>query len=162
VLVDPFEDGADAGYTDVLVPTDGSEGAEAAAPHGAAVAARYEATLHALCVVDVQAAGGPFDAGGLDAAFVERLEGEAREAVDRVLERVAAAEPDVATASAVERSDPFVGAAPGIEEYVTENGVDLVVMGSHGRSGLGRRLLGSVTSTLLRTANVPVIVVRRD
>lgn len=45
-------------------------------------------------------------------------------------------------------------------DYVDDNGVDLVVMGTHGRSGVARYLLGSVTAKTVRTAGVPVLTVR--
>uniref|UniRef100_UPI00387E9FE4 universal stress protein n=1 Tax=Haloarcula regularis TaxID=3033392 RepID=UPI00387E9FE4 len=47
-----------------------------------------------------------------------------------------------------------------IQAYVEDNDVDLVVMGTHGRTGLERYLLGSVTEKLVRTAPVPVLTVR--
>jgi nucleotide-binding universal stress UspA family protein len=162
VLVDTGGDVADAGYERVLVPTDGSENAVRATPHGTAIGARYGATLHALSVVDVQSAGGAFSAGGLDAAFVERLEARGESAVEAVVSAVHDDVPDLSVETAVVRSTSFGGVAPGITEYVEAHDIDLVVMGSHGRSNLGRQVLGSVASTLLRTLDVPVMVVRRD
>ncbi len=156
---DTTPEGAD--YSRVLIPTDGSENAERAAPHGIAVAERYDAAVHVLNVVDLQAAGGPFDAGGLDAEFIERLEAEGRESVDGVVDEIEAAAPDLTVTTAVERTASFDGAGAGIGEYVEEHGIDLVVMGSHGRSNLERQLLGSVTSTVLRMVDVPVLVVER-
>jgi nucleotide-binding universal stress UspA family protein len=47
-----------------------------------------------------------------------------------------------------------------IQNYVEDNAVDLVVMGTHGRTGLDRYLLGSVTEKLVRTSPVPVLSVR--
>ncbi|MEF8824887.1 MAG: universal stress protein [Halapricum sp.] len=64
--------------------------------------------------------------------------------------------------TAVERTTSFEGAAAGVREYVEENGVDLVIMESHGRSNLKRQLLGSVASTVLPTVDVPVLVVKRS
>jgi nucleotide-binding universal stress UspA family protein len=51
--------------------------------------------------------------------------------------------------------------APTFRAYVQEHGLDLIVMGSHGRSNLRRQLIGSVASTVLRTVGVPVLVVTR-
>ncbi|WP_254839762.1 universal stress protein [Natronomonas marina] len=164
VFVVPGPDGdagEPAGYARVLVPTDGSENAEAAAPHGAEVARQFGSTLHVLSVVDLQAAGGLFDAGGLDAAFVERLEADGQVAVDRAVSEVGKLAPDVAVRTAVERVAADADAAVGIREYVEDADIDLVVMGSHGRSNLGRQLLGSVASTVLRTVDVPVLIVKR-
>jgi nucleotide-binding universal stress UspA family protein len=163
VLVVPGEDdgGTGAEYTRVLLTTDGSENAEVAVPHGVAVARRFDSTVDVLNVVDVQAAGGAFGAGGLEREFLERLDARGREAVDSVAERIEADAPDLPVETAVERTTSFDGAAAGIRAYVETNDVDLVVMGSHGRSGLGRQLLGSVASSVLRTVDVPVLVVKR-
>jgi nucleotide-binding universal stress UspA family protein len=70
-------------------------------------------------------------------------------------------DPDLSVEPAVVRTADFDGVAAGVREYVREEGVDLVVMGSHGRSNLRRQLLGSVASTVLRTVDVPVVVVPR-
>ena len=148
-------------YSRILLPTDGSENAETATRHGAALADRYGAAVHVLNVVDIQAAGGTFNAGGLNEAFVERLEESGRDAVDSAADAIETTAPDVPVETAVERTDSFDGVAPGIREYVSDNDIDLVVMGSHGRSNLQRQLLGSVTSHLVRTVSVPVLVTPR-
>lgn len=153
------ENGAD--YARVLLPTDGSENAETATRHGATIARNYGSAVHVLNVVDLQASGGMFSAGGLEREFVERLEARGTEAVDGIASDLAGVAPDVEVQTAVERTASFEGAAAGIREYVAENDIDLVVMGSHGRSNLKRQLLGSVASTVLRTADVPVLVVKR-
>lgn len=164
VFAVPGEDGVSEtgeGYSRVLVPTDGSENAEAATPHGVAVAQRFESTVHVLSVADLQAAGGAFDAGGLERELIERLEARGQEAVDRVRDEITDTDPNVEVQTAVERSTSFEGAAAGVRDYVRNTGVSLVVMGSHGRSNLGRQLLGSVASTVVRTVDVPVLVVKR-
>lgn len=145
----------------LLVPTDGSENAATAAPHGAALASHVGATVHLLNVVDIQSAGGPFAAGGLDAEFVDRLETRGAEAVDRLADALHDADTDVPVETAVVRTTAFDGVATGICDYVADADIDLIVMGSHGRSNLRRSLLGSVASTVLRTVGVPVVVVPR-
>jgi nucleotide-binding universal stress UspA family protein len=164
VFVVPDETGdpaAESRYRRILLPTDGSENADAAVPHAAAVARQYDAVVHVLNVVELQAAGGLFSAGGLDEAFVERLETRGRETVERVEGELRGGDPDLGVETAVERSTSFDGAADGVREYVSEAGIDLVVMGSHGRSNVGRQLLGSVASAVLRTVDVPVLVAKR-
>ena len=155
----PGPDGLD--YSRILVPTDGSENAGTATPHVAAVADRYDATVHVLNIVDIQAAGGAFNAGGLDETFIERLEENGRDAVTATADELQTTAPDVSVETAVTRTDSFDGVAAGIREYVSDRDIDLVVMGSHGRSNLKRQLLGSVTSQLLRTVDVPVLVTPR-
>jgi nucleotide-binding universal stress UspA family protein len=150
-----------AEWSRLLVPTDGSERAEAAVRHALPFAQRADATVHVLNVVDLQAAGGVFDAGGLEEEFVDRLETRGRDAVERVADEIRDATPSLAVETAVVRTRGFEGVAAGIGEYVADNGIDLVVMGSHGRSNLRRQLLGSVASSVLRTVEVPVLVVPR-
>ncbi|MEF8824888.1 MAG: universal stress protein [Halapricum sp.] len=57
------KDKRESDYSRILVTTDGSENAEVAIPHGIAIAQRYESDVHVLNVVDLQAAGGVFNAG---------------------------------------------------------------------------------------------------
>jgi nucleotide-binding universal stress UspA family protein len=91
-------------------------------------------------------------------AIKEQLE-QSREATHAELERVATRL--AAEGRQVGRESRVVNhAAPGILEVVEELGVDLVVMASHGRGGLGRALLGSVTDKVLRACHGPVLVVR--
>lgn len=144
-----------------LSPTDGSENAEKSSPYGVGIARNYGSEIYVLNVVDLQAAAGAFSADGLETEFVERLEARGREAVDRVANKIRGVEADVAIQTAVERTTSFDGAAAGIREYVKNNEIDLVVMSSHGRSNLKRQLLGSVASTVLRTVDIPVLVVKR-
>ena len=144
------------GISTVLLPTDGSENAEAASPHAADLVERFGAALHVVNVVDVESAGGLFSAGGIDEEFVERLEEGGAEAVERMVAAVRAVDPDLDPITAVVRGAPHEG----IDEYVTEHGVDLVAMGSRGRSAIERQLFGSVTKRVLRVVDVPVLVVR--
>jgi nucleotide-binding universal stress UspA family protein len=138
-------------YADILIPTDGSEQAAAAVDLGVDIAGTYDARLHALSVVDVVALGGDLQS----ADVFEMLEDTAQSAVDGV-EDEAARRSLSAVETAVEYGHPYRE----IHDYVGANDVDLVVMGTHGRSGLERYLLGSVTEKIVRTSDVPVLTVR--
>jgi len=141
-------------YDQILVPTDGSEGAERAVDHAIELASAYGATVHALYVVDT-AALVDLDEAAVDSDLLtESLSDRGREAVDRIAKRAADAGVDAETA--VERGRP-VGA---ILDYATDHGVDVIVMGTRGRSGLDRLLLGSVTEKVVRKSRVPVLTVR--
>ena len=140
-------------YDSILVPTDGSETAAEAVIHALDLATQYDATLHVLSVVDPR----QFSTVGADPSSVlAAVEEGAREAVEEV--GAPATETDVPVETAVRRGSP----ARTITEYATDNDVDLVVMGTHGRSGLDRYLLGSVTERVVRTAPVPVLTVRLE
>jgi nucleotide-binding universal stress UspA family protein len=140
-------------YDTILVPTDGSDHARRAAAHALAFARAFDAAVHVVGVADVQSAAGLFAAGGVDAAFVERIEAECERWVAATGESLAGA-PSVRTA--VVRGHP----AEAILEYVDEHGVELVAMGTHGRTGIGRFVAGSVTESVVRRARVPVLTAR--
>ncbi|MFB6228985.1 MAG: universal stress protein [Halobacteriales archaeon] len=154
--------GTHSGYSRILVPTDGSDNTDAAIPHGAPMARHFDSTIHVLNVVDLQAAGGVFSAGGLETEFVQRLEARGREAVTEVADEISEVAPDVDVKTSVERTTSHGGVPVGVREYVEESNIDMVVMGTRGRSNLERQLFGSVASTVLRTVDVPILVVKPD
>lgn len=140
-------------YDTILIPSDGSEHAVRAAEHGVYLARAFDATVHLLNVVDVQGAAGLFDAGGVDEAFVERLESEGEGAIEAV-EAVTSGDDRVETA--LVRGRP----SEAILRYAEDRSVDLIAMGTHGRTGLERYVAGSVTERVVRLAGVPVLTAR--
>ena len=139
-------------YSEILVPTDGSPASDAAIEHAIDLAEQYGARLHALYVVD-GAAYSSLEAGA--EVVVEALESEGAEATKRVADAAADAGVDCVT------SVTSGTAYQSIHDYVDEHGIDVVVMGTHGRKGLDRYLLGSVTERVVRTSDVPVLTVRQ-
>ncbi|WP_049985289.1 universal stress protein [Halobellus rufus] len=140
-------------YETILVPVDGSAPSDAAAEHAITLARDAGATLSVLSVVDVHA----LEAAKLDAEeLVERYEAEAEKHAAAVAERAREAGVDVETA--VVRDAPYRA----ILDRIGAVGAELVVMGSHGRRGLERYLLGSTTERVLRLSPVPVLVLRSD
>ncbi len=146
-------------YERILVPTDGSEVAEAAVDHALGLAERHDAAVHALYVVDVDSMSLALGAEQLDRVEAGRLDemDEVRERAERATGYVAdrAAERGLEVVEHVSSGRPHEK----IADYAADNDVDLVVMGSHGRSGVTRALLGSVTERTLRATRVPVLVV---
>lgn len=140
-------------YSEVLVPTDGSPASDAAIDHAIDLADRYDARLHALYVVD----GGSYatlEAG--TEVVADALESEGESATRRVAD--AAADGDVECVATVTSGTAYRS----IHAYVDEHDIDLVVMGTHGRKGLDRYLLGSVTERVVRTSDAPVLTVRQS
>jgi len=147
----PDDSGVTYPYADVLVPTDGSSGASAAVDPALDIAGTYDATLHSLSVVDTRSLGIDIRS----TAIADELERQAQDAVDAVEER--------ARSASVPRTETLVDyglPSDAIRAYVEANGIDLVVMGTHGRSGISRYLLGSVAEHLVRSSPVPVLTVR--
>lgn len=138
----------------VLVPMDGSDQAMAAIEH--ALSEHADARITALHVIDparatygAQAGIPPSSEKWFDAeeARAERLFEEIRELADEV---------GVEVTTVTEVGQP----SRAIVEYAEEHDVDHVVIGSHGRKGLSRVLLGSVAELVVRRSPVPVTVVR--
>jgi len=135
----------------VLVPTDGSTASEDAIEHAIDLAAKYGATLHALYVVDA----GTYSS--LEAAadvVADELRAEGTEAVEAIAAQ--AEDAGVTAETAIETGIVHRS----IVDYVDNEDIDLVVMGTHGRTGVGRFLLGSVAEKVIRTADAPVMTVR--
>jgi nucleotide-binding universal stress UspA family protein len=141
-------------YEDVLIPTDGSETASTAVEHGVAVAEATGARVHALAVVDVGSLAAASDTGTGISTVIESLRAGCERAVGSVREECEARGVEVTTA--VTQGSPRAA----ILDYVDEESVDLVAMGTHGRSGVGRLILGSVTERVLRKSVAPVLTVR--
>jgi nucleotide-binding universal stress UspA family protein len=137
----------------ILCPIDFSEFADRALRHAVRIARWYDAEIHAVHVVPLMAEGwavplavgaahpGPATPSGL------------REALDARLE------PARAAGSSLYTEVREGGAVREILAYADEAQVDLIVMGSHGRRGFQRLLLGSVTDAVLRRAKCPVVTV---
>jgi nucleotide-binding universal stress UspA family protein len=140
---------------DILLTTDGSDVAELAAPYAADLARTWGATLHLLNVVDVQGNAGLFDAGGVDRAFVERLEAQGRDALDRLADAMDVDASEIDLQSSLRKGTPHAE----IGAYAGEKTVDLIVIASEGQTNLVGQHLGSVTRRVLQTANRPVLVV---
>ncbi len=128
----------------LLVPTDFSPTANAAFAYAADLSAKTGASLVALHVVA--------PVYYLEAADLALLQREAREAAERGLRRLRPAPSRTMTVNGVPH-DAIVQAARTI-------GADLIVIGTHGRSGLKRLVLGSVAENVLRHAPCPVLTVR--
>ncbi len=136
-------------YERILVPTDGSVGSAHVALQAIDLAETYGATIHVLHVIDEKVRG-------LVAGFgdEEEFEARGREAAERVAGMARNHGVDVVTA--IEDGDP----AQRIVDYAEEIDADLIVSGTHGRSGVERRLIGSVAERIVRKAPCPVMTVR--
>jgi nucleotide-binding universal stress UspA family protein len=141
-------------YDRILIPTDGSEAATAAIAHGVAIADRFDSTVHALSVVDVGGVVGAYDAGPGIPKLIDSLEEECEQAVTVVKEECANRDIDIVTE--VVQGTPYRA----IQEYAEDEEIDLITMGTHGRTGLERYLIGSVTERTVRASDVPVLTVR--
>lgn len=145
------ETAVDADISSVLVPTDGSECAHTAVDHAGDLARAVDATLHIVYVVEV---GQVLD-GERARRLRETLEEIGETALEFALERVQSST-YLPTATAILTGPPSLE----IVRYAEDHDVDCIVMGTHGRKGVRRLLLGSVTERVVRRADVPVISVK--
>lgn len=151
-------------YANILVPTDGSDLALRALDEALTIAGFTNATIHVLYVVDDTTIAELATNAGLDDVsfdsdvddLFERFEAVGEHAIADV--RDAAADHDVAVRTAIRSGIP----RDEILGYADENDIDLIVMGTHGRRGVERYVLGSTTERVLRRASVPVLSVRRE
>lgn len=140
-------------YDAVLVPTDGSDAASAGVTHGLDLAANFDAVVHALYVVPEA------ERASIVGSSSNPGERNVADAAERAVETVAAAADDrgLDAETAVRSGTPHRE----ILDYAEIQDVDLVVMATHGRSGVSRLLSGSVTERVVRKADRPVLVARR-
>ncbi|MFB6353757.1 MAG: universal stress protein [Halobacteriales archaeon] len=138
----------------VLVPHDGSPQADDALDH--ALAEYPGATITVLHVIDPTDAG--YSAGAMlpdfSEAWYEQAKASAADLFARVRERAADHAGELETVRELGRPARI------IVEYADEHDVDHVVIGSHGRTGVSRILLGSVAETVARRSPAPVTVIR--
>jgi nucleotide-binding universal stress UspA family protein len=141
-------------YKTILMPTDGSPCSFQAMEHGLSLAQALGAKVHFLYVLEnpAQAIWIAPESVPYGLELLEDLKKGAEEAVAKAL--AMAQEKGVEATGEVKEGVPI----PTIVEAA--KGFDLLVMGTHGRTGLDKLLLGSVTEGVLHRVSVPVLVVR--
>ena len=152
--------------TKILLATDGSSEAELATRTAVDLSQRTDSELHVIHVLDVHPtallypeATDPEGVEMPDPILEEDLqqssEQRGREVLDEEVERVRSAGGTVAQAHLM-----MGGAAREIVHLAEDLGADLIVMGTRGRGGIRRALMGSVSDSVIRHAHCPVLVVR--
>ncbi len=149
-------------YTKIMVPLDGSDMAECVLPHASAISSGCQVTDVVLVrVVDpvrlpasVPAMGGY----GFTEKDREQLERHRRDAAEAYLKKMT----DSLDINGTKLNYTVLEGkvAESLTEYALSNNVDLIVMASHGRSGVSRWVLGSVAERMVRNSCVPVLMVR--
>ena len=154
-------------YQQILLPLDGSELAERALAPAQAMARAFKARLHLFQALSY--------AEEFDLMRGAEYGALSEEYISRMLEEVAAAQSGKAaayladkaaalTAAGVEVVTAYETGSPAekILDYAQAAAIDLIVMSTHGRGGLRRLLVGSVTDRIIRAGNCPVLVVHPD
>ena len=145
-------------YQNILVPLDGSELAECVLPH-VEVIAKARGVQNVIFVRAVEpfhtTSGAEYVPSEKD---ITRINTESRTAAENYLDQVVSR---AAYKGVNVKSQVITGkAAETIADYATKNEVDLIIIATHGRSGVSRWIWGSVADRILRSACVPVFMVR--
>jgi nucleotide-binding universal stress UspA family protein len=139
----------------ILVPTDFSKHSENALAYASAFAEKFNAELYLLHVVQDLALFVPEAVSAAPVAPpVEQLTSAVREALDRIIDKHQLSRFTVH--AEVREGSPFYE----IIRFARETDIDLIIMGTHGHSGLVHVLLGSVAEKVVRKAPCPVLTVR--
>jgi nucleotide-binding universal stress UspA family protein len=143
-------------YTNILMPTDGSELGEKAVQHGIALARQIGAKVTVLTVLP------PFHIFTIDAQMIEdtpvRYKARMQEHAEKILGAIATAARAAVSCETVqvEHEHPYRA----IVDTAESKGCDLIVMASHGRHGISALVLGSETIKVLTHCKLPVLVHR--
>jgi len=138
----------------ILVPFDFSECSEAALRYGLELARRFDARVHLLHVVQDPLTQ-PWAAEGFSIPLFEVVDKWQKDAKARLARSVPQGDAGRVTVAATV-AWPYAE----ILRYALEHNVDLIVMGTHGRSGVSHFLLGSIAEKVVRRAPCPVLTVR--
>lgn len=137
----------------VLFATDFSLTSEAALPYATAICRRFGSTLHLVHVLSDT--GLLMMTGGVDYVSMGTIYEDAQNEAKEKLDEISARFETIPHRNYVRHGVVWKNLAAIIEE----NGIDLIVVGTHGRTGLGKLLLGSVAEDILRHASCPVLTV---
>ncbi len=142
-------------FEKILVPIDFSEYTDDIVNCASEIARRFGSSLHLLHVIPNMDYFTPYESFMAAENMVEVQKGIAGE-VEKDLEAVAAKIQDIPVTKAIRTGVAFVE----LVDYVRQEGIGLVVMGTHGRGGLEHILIGSVAEKVVRKSPCPVLTIR--
>ncbi len=148
-------------YTRILIATDGSDLSDKGVDQGLALSKRLGADVTVVTVTEPSVLTGP----GTHAAWsnssevIAELEKAKAESSRQTLEDVASRAKNQGVACKLLHV-PNRYPAEGIIETAEANGINLIVMASHGRRGIGRLLMGSQATEVLARSKVPVLIIK--
>lgn len=145
-------------YDTILVPTDGSDESNVAIEYAIEEARNHGSTIHLLHVIQpVQSFDSSVGMGGGSVTSNVNMQRMSEEHSQEILNDARDKIPDDIDLVV---SDPIVGTPKEkILEYSEEEDIDMIIMGSHGRTGIDRFLVGSVTEAVVRHSDIPVLTV---
>ncbi len=147
------------GYRCILAPTDFSESATVAVRAAAGLARQYKARLHLLHIVAAQAYYAE-----MPEMMLPPMEGFSQQLLEAGREKIAELAAELGKGIAIETHVEESPARPAdtIADMAASVGADLIVIGSHGRTGLMHILLGSTAERVVRESKCDVLVIKPD
>ena len=138
----------------ILVPTDLSPHAEAAFDYACELAEKLDATIHLVNVIGIPTLGVPELGVAVTSTMIDSMISDNQKALDELVTRH---RPGVRIGQVLMKTGD---ARDMIDEAAKEIAADLIIMGTHGRRGVSRALLGSIAENVVRTAPCPVLTIR--
>lgn len=145
-------------FSNILVPTDFSAPSDAALEYARTLARKFNASLHLLHVVDDNLLTGEVASEVYIPELTSLRAAVLKEAEDRLGMRMPASDRKNFRGTV---HATFGSGARTIVDYAARNNITLIVMGTHGRSGLAHLFMGSVAERVVRSAPCPVLTVRQ-
>ena len=142
-------------FSKILVPVDFSEYTADIITHATQIALRFDSTIHLLHVIPNMDYFAPYESF-MAAENVIAVQKGIEDEVQRDLENLAKGISGTPVVKAVRMGVSFVQ----IVEYVRTQGIELVVMATHGRGGLEHIIIGSVAEKVVRRSPCPVLTIR--
>ena len=144
-------------YKRIMVPLDGSELAECVLPHAETIAKQFKATVELVRVIEtieIPTRGGI----ALSAEELEQIQLHDKLDAESYLEKIA---DQLNQAGIKAKSKLLTGkVAESLSEYIHKSNFDLIIMATHGRSGISRWIWGSVAERILHSCPIPVLLIR--
>jgi nucleotide-binding universal stress UspA family protein len=138
----------------ILVPMDFSAHAERALDYASMLASKLSARVLLMHVIHAMPLGVTEMGSAMPSAYLQQIEAEISQSMEKYLQRLTAV--GLAGEMVIVHGVPFEE----IAHLATTRQVELIVMGTHGRTGLGHLFLGSVAEKVVRLAPCPVLVIR--
>ena len=149
-------------YQKIMVPLDGSELAECVLPHVEAIATGCKVAgvvfARVMRPIHLQANVPADGILGFNEEKLKQMEEQRKQAADSYLKKIVGSTRIEGAALSYEVLEGSV--ATTLSHWAEKNGVDLIVIASHGRSGISRWVYGSVADRVLRSACAPVLMIR--
>jgi nucleotide-binding universal stress UspA family protein len=145
-------------YKKIMVPLDGSELAESVLPHVKALIKAFNIKVVILARVVEPTRYSRSGEDAFNPEDMQKWDASRKSSARDYLEKIAKRFKHEGTTV---HCEVFVGkVTENLIDYAEQNGIDLIIMATHGRSGVSRWVLGSVADKLLRSASVPVLMIR--